>query len=70
MDRFENFTILISKISRNIKKIENIEMAEYNLKNVQGSCLYYLYVTIWNKGHDNFTISIPTRKSSPSNQNI
>ena len=44
MDRFENFTILISKINRNIKKIENIEMAEYNLKNVQGSCLYYLYV--------------------------
>lgn len=44
MDRFENFTILISSINRNIKKIENLEMAEYNLKNVQGSCLYYLYV--------------------------
>lgn len=44
MNRFENFTILISKINRNIKKIENLEMAEYNLKNVHGSCLYYLYV--------------------------
>ena len=42
-DRFETFTILIAKISRNIRKIKNQEMAEYNLRSSHISCLYYLY---------------------------
>ncbi len=42
-ERFETFTVLIAKISRNIKKIKNQEMAEYGLKSAHISCLYYLY---------------------------
>ena len=46
-ERFETFTVLINRISRNIRKIKNQEMAEYNLKSAHVSCLYYLYT---NKG--------------------
>ena len=46
-DRFETFTVLINRISRNIKKIKNLEMSEYNLRSAHVSCLYYLYT---NKG--------------------
>ncbi|MGN1095719.1 MAG: MarR family winged helix-turn-helix transcriptional regulator [Eubacteriales bacterium] len=42
-ERFETFTVLIAKISRNIKKIKNREMAEYGLRSPHISCLYYLY---------------------------
>ena len=42
-ERFQTFTVLIAKISRNIKKIKNQEMAEYGLRSVHVSCLYYLY---------------------------
>ena len=42
-ERFETFTVLINKISRNIKKIKNQEMAEYGLRSTHVSCLYYLY---------------------------
>lgn len=42
--RFETFTILINRISRNIRKIKTQEMAEYNLKSSHISCLYYLYL--------------------------
>ena len=41
--RFETFTVLINRISRNIRKIKNQEMAEYKLRSVHISCLYYLY---------------------------
>lgn len=41
--RFETFTVLIAKINRNIKKIKNQEMAEYDLRSSHISCLYYLY---------------------------
>lgn len=44
MNRFEMFTILISKINKNIKKIKNLEMAEYNLRSMHVSCLFYLYI--------------------------
>lgn len=44
-DRFKTFTILISKISRNVRKIKNQEMAEYGLKSAHVSCLYYLYIS-------------------------
>jgi DNA-binding MarR family transcriptional regulator len=42
-ERFETFTVLINRISRNIRKIKNQEMAEYHLRSVHVSCLYYLY---------------------------
>ena len=42
-ERFEVFTVLINKISRNIKKIKNQEMVEYGLRSIHVSCLYYLY---------------------------
>ena len=42
-ERFQTFTALIAKINRNVKKIKNQEMAEYGLRSVHVSCLYYLY---------------------------
>ena len=42
-ERFETFTVLINRISRNIRKIKNQEMTEYQLRSVHISCLYYLY---------------------------
>lgn len=42
-ERFETFTVLINRISRNIRKIKNREMAEYNLRSAHVSCLYYIY---------------------------
>ena len=44
-ERFETFTVLINRISRNIRKIKNQEMAEYGLRSAHISCLYYLYTT-------------------------
>lgn len=44
-ERFETFTVLINRISRNIRKIKNQEMAEYNLRSSHISCLYYLYLS-------------------------
>lgn len=41
--RFETFTVLINRISRNIRKLKNQEMAEYQLRSAHISCLYYLY---------------------------
>lgn len=46
-ERFETFTVLINRISRNIRKIKIQEMMDYNLRSVHVSCLYYLYT---NKG--------------------
>lgn len=43
-ERFETFTVLINRISRNIRKIKNQEMAAYDLRSAHVSCLYYLYV--------------------------
>ncbi len=42
-ERFETFTILINRISRNIRRIQNREMAAYHLRSAHISCLYYLY---------------------------
>ena len=44
-NRYEMFTVLIAKINRNIRKIKNQEMAEYNLKSPHISCLYFLYLS-------------------------
>lgn len=43
--RYETFTVLINRISRNIRKIKNQEMAEYNLRSSHISCLYHLYLS-------------------------
>ena len=43
--RFETFTVLLNRISRNIRKLKNREMAEYNLRSAHISCLYYLYLS-------------------------
>ena len=45
LERFETFTVLINRISRNIRKIKNQEMAEYGLRSAHVSCLYYLYLS-------------------------
>ncbi len=42
-NRFETFTILISKIARAIRKIKSEEMKEFNLQGPHVSCLFYLY---------------------------
>lgn len=42
-ERFKTFTVLINRISRNIRKIKNQEVAEFNLRSTHVSCLYYLY---------------------------
>lgn len=42
-ERFETFTVLINRISRNVRKIKNQEMAEYNLRSAHVSCLYFIY---------------------------
>lgn len=44
-ERFETFTVLINKISRNVRKIKNLELAEYGLRSAHVSCLYYLYLS-------------------------
>ena len=43
LERYETFTVLINRISRNIRKIKIQEMAEYKLKSAHVSCLYFLY---------------------------
>lgn len=42
-ERFQNFTVLIAKISRSIRKIKTEEMEEFDLKSPHVSCLYYLF---------------------------
>ena len=44
-NRFETFTVLINRISRNIRKIKNQEMEEYQMRSAHISCLYYLYAS-------------------------
>ena len=43
LDRFETFTVMITKMNRNIKRIKTEEMTEYGLKSTHVSILYYLY---------------------------
>ena len=42
-NRFETFTLLITSISRSIRRIKTETMARYELKSPHVSCLYYLY---------------------------
>ncbi len=43
-NRFETFTVLVNRISRSIRRIKNLEMAEYGLRSAHISCLYHLYL--------------------------
>ncbi|MBR5226457.1 MAG: hypothetical protein IKV69_00120 [Clostridia bacterium] len=45
-ERFENFTNLISGISRSIRKIKTEEMQEFNLKSQHVSCIYYIHKNV------------------------
>lgn len=45
VDRFQTFTILISKISGSIRKIKMQEMEKLGLKSTHVSCLYYLFTS-------------------------
>ena len=42
-ERFRMFTVLITKIGRDIRKIKTVEMQEFGLSNAHVSCLYYLH---------------------------
>ncbi len=42
LDRFENFTFLISKIYRDIQKIKLNALKKYGLKGSHMMCIYYL----------------------------
>jgi len=44
-ERFEIFTVLLNRINRNIRKIKNEEMKNYELRSPHISCLYYLYTS-------------------------
>lgn len=44
-ERFQMFTVLITKLNRSIRRIKTEEMAEFDLKSPHVSCLYYLYKT-------------------------
>lgn len=42
-ERFETFTVLINRISRNIRRLKNDGMAKYGLRSSHISCIYFLY---------------------------
>jgi DNA-binding MarR family transcriptional regulator len=44
-ERFETFTVLLNRINRNIRKIKNKEMSNYEIRSPHISCLYYLYIS-------------------------
>ncbi len=44
-ERFETFTVLLNRINRNIRKIKNLEMANYELRSPHISCIYYIYIS-------------------------
>lgn len=49
-ERFATFSSLLNRINRNVRRIKNREMAEYNLKSPHISCIYHIY------REDNMTI--------------
>lgn len=42
-ERYKNFTVLIAKITRCVRRIKTEEMVEFDLKSPHVSCIYYLY---------------------------
>ncbi|MBE5738759.1 MAG: winged helix-turn-helix transcriptional regulator [Clostridiales bacterium] len=45
IERYRDFTVLITTINRSIKKIKTEEMSEFNLRSPHVTCLYYLQKT-------------------------
>ena len=43
-ERFKLFTLLITDLFKNIKRLRTEEMAKYNLKSIHLSCLHYIYI--------------------------
>ncbi len=43
LERFELFTVLVSRASRYIRRLKTEEMEDFALKSPHVSCLYYLY---------------------------
>lgn len=43
VERYRDFTVLITKLNRSIKRIKSEEMREFDLKGPHVTCLYYLY---------------------------
>jgi len=43
-NKYKEFTILIGKIGKIIKKLKSEEMKEYGLNSLHVSCIYYLYI--------------------------
>lgn len=44
-NRFAEFTLLVSNVTRAINKIKNVEMAKFGLKGTQVNCLFYIYTS-------------------------
>ena len=44
-ERFQTFTICISRINRSVRRIKTKVMSGFNLKAPHVSCIYYLYVS-------------------------
>ena len=42
-ERFETFTLLVTRLSRSIRRLKTEEMKKWGLKTHHVSCLYYLY---------------------------
>ncbi|MBQ8207483.1 MAG: transcriptional regulator [Clostridia bacterium] len=42
-ERFKNFTVLMTRITRSIRRLKTEEMKKWGLKSHHVSCLYYLY---------------------------
>lgn len=42
-ERFVNFTVLMTRITRSIRRLKTEEMKKWGLKSHHVSCLYYLY---------------------------
>lgn len=43
-ERFKLFTLLITDLFKNIKRLRTEEMAKYDLKSIHLSCLHYIYI--------------------------
>ncbi len=43
IERFQQFTVLITKLNRSIRRLKTEETEEFNLKSPHVSCLHYIY---------------------------
>lgn len=65
-ERFETFTVLITRISRSIKRIKADEMADFELKGPHVSCLYYLSQQDGMTAPSSASAATRTRRLSPA----